>query len=117
VNSVDGLVDNVITISLGNQPLCSDSIGVREAELLVSWLGFCFRKQNDDVMFGFSLAFFNETVLLVGAPKLNTTQQDVIEAGGVFRCSVQPPYNCLLINIDPHGDNYGKCQFSHHSSL
>lgn len=64
---------------------------------------------SESVMFGYSLAFLNGT-LLVGAPKLNTSQiQDgILEAGGLFSCLTDGDMSCSAYTIDENGNNIGK---------
>lgn len=61
-------------------------------------------------MFGYSLAFLNDS-LLVGAPKLNTSQvrDDVMEAGGLFSCVTSGDMSCNAYTIDDNGNNIGMC--------
>lgn len=60
-------------------------------------------------MFGYSLSFLNGS-LLVGAPKMNTSQlsYDIIEAGGVVSCRTSGDMSCDTIVIDDNDNNIGK---------
>uniref|UniRef100_A0A6Q2WQE2 Integrin alpha-2 domain-containing protein n=1 Tax=Esox lucius TaxID=8010 RepID=A0A6Q2WQE2_ESOLU len=57
--------------------------------------------------FGYSVDFFNSNVpsILIGAPKANTSQPNVIEGGSVFFCPwSQNQSDCSTVNFDNQGD-------------
>ena len=58
-------------------------------------------------MFGYSLSFLNDS-LLVGVPRLNTSQPDITEAGGVYICNTKADLQCSPLNIDTYGNNIGE---------
>jgi len=62
-------------------------------------------------MFGYSVSFLNDT-LLVGAPKVNASRfDDIIEPGGVYSCSLSDSGSadgCSLLQIDDSPNNIGK---------
>lgn len=58
-------------------------------------------------MFGYSLSFLNES-LLIGAPKMNTSQRDITEAGGLYICSTDGDMICSPLTIDKNGNNIGE---------
>uniref|UniRef100_A0A667WGY5 Integrin subunit alpha 5 n=1 Tax=Myripristis murdjan TaxID=586833 RepID=A0A667WGY5_9TELE len=58
--------------------------------------------------FGYSVEFFNSSQsvsVLIGAPKANTSQPDVIEGGAVYLCPWSQT-NCSIIDFDKQGDRY-----------
>ncbi|KAH8278154.1 hypothetical protein KR018_005338 [Drosophila ironensis] len=73
-------------------------------------------RQASNTMFGFSIAMHkarsnfytnqNNCSLIVGAPKLDTSnyQPGVVEAGGVFKCSLNDD-DCKLVKFDSKGNN------------
>ncbi|KAH8409140.1 hypothetical protein KR009_008769 [Drosophila setifemur] len=73
-------------------------------------------RQASNSMFGFSIAMHkarsnfysnqNNVSLIVGAPKLDTSryQPGVVEAGGVFKCSLNDD-DCKLVKFDSKGNN------------
>ncbi|XP_077979308.1 integrin alpha-6-like [Glandiceps talaboti] len=67
--------------------------------------------------FGFSVAQHQRTLpdnsienlIIVGAPKYNTSQVNVVQAGGIFSCPVSTfSDDCTQIDIDPEGDESGE---------
>ncbi|XP_070584078.1 integrin alpha-IIb isoform X2 [Erythrolamprus reginae] len=63
--------------------------------------------------FGFALDFFQDSKgsmnVVVGAPRANTSQPDVIEAGAVYLCPWEPNgSNCIPIDFDTKGDQVAK---------
>ncbi|KAL0977867.1 hypothetical protein UPYG_G00162380 [Umbra pygmaea] len=59
--------------------------------------------------FGYSLDFLNSNVssvsILIGAPKANTKQPNVIEGGAVYLCPwSQNQSDCSIVNFDNEGD-------------
>uniref|UniRef100_A0A8C8RVS5 Integrin alpha-V n=1 Tax=Pelusios castaneus TaxID=367368 RepID=A0A8C8RVS5_9SAUR len=58
--------------------------------------------------FGFAVDFFapdpSSIFLLVGAPKANTTQPDIVEGGQVLKCNWNSNKNCQPIIFDATGD-------------
>ncbi|XP_051894362.1 integrin alpha-8-like [Pristis pectinata] len=63
--------------------------------------------------FGFSVEFYmpesGTPGVLIGAPKANTTQEDVIEGGAVFLCPWSTNGSlCSLIPFDTKGDRYSE---------
>ncbi|KAJ7999621.1 hypothetical protein DPEC_G00196300 [Dallia pectoralis] len=59
--------------------------------------------------FGYSVDFFNSNVhnvsILIGAPKANTSQPNVIEGGSVYFCPwSQNQSNCSVVNFDDQGN-------------
>ncbi|KYO33742.1 integrin alpha-V [Alligator mississippiensis] len=60
--------------------------------------------------FGFAVDFFapdpSSTFLLVGAPKANTSQPDIVEGGQVLKCNWNSNKNCQPIIFDSTGDRY-----------
>ncbi|XP_034271937.1 integrin alpha-IIb isoform X1 [Pantherophis guttatus] len=63
--------------------------------------------------FGFALDFFQDSKgsmnVVVGAPRANTSQPDVIEAGAVYLCPWKPNgSNCIPIEFDTKGDQMAK---------
>ncbi|KAM8720230.1 hypothetical protein ACLKA7_006298 [Drosophila subpalustris] len=70
-------------------------------------------RHSANSMFGFSIAlhkarggYANINSLIVGAPKHDTSsyQERVVEAGAVFKCSMQDD-NCQLVAFDSKGNN------------
>ncbi|XP_068141248.1 integrin alpha-PS2 isoform X1 [Drosophila tropicalis] len=71
-------------------------------------------RQASNSMFGFSIALHkgqsdysgSQSNLIVGAPKYDTSriQMGVIEAGGVFKCSLKDD-DCQLVAFDSKGNN------------
>uniref|UniRef100_A0A8C5GIC6 Integrin alpha-5-like n=1 Tax=Gouania willdenowi TaxID=441366 RepID=A0A8C5GIC6_GOUWI len=58
--------------------------------------------------FGYSVEFFSNSSsisILIGAPKGNTTQPNIIEGGAVYLCSWNQT-GCSIINFDQHGNRY-----------
>nr|XP_020502996.1 integrin alpha-5-like [Labrus bergylta] len=58
--------------------------------------------------FGYSVEFFgnaSSNSILIGAPKANTSQQDITEGGAVYLCPWSQA-NCSIINFDKQGDRY-----------
>ncbi|KAL7976578.1 hypothetical protein Chor_008527 [Crotalus horridus] len=57
----------------------------------------------DGSYFGYALDFYspapNEVSVLVGAPKANTTQPDIVEGGAVYYCP-WPAIECKQIPFD-----------------
>uniref|UniRef100_A0A8C5GIB3 Integrin alpha-5-like n=1 Tax=Gouania willdenowi TaxID=441366 RepID=A0A8C5GIB3_GOUWI len=47
----------------------------------------------------------NDISILIGAPKGNTTQPNIIEGGAVYLCSWNQT-GCSIINFDQHGNRY-----------
>ncbi|XP_053311935.1 integrin alpha-5 [Spea bombifrons] len=63
----------------------------------------------DGSLFGFSVDFYlpdsQSVSILVGAPKSNTSQPDVLEGGAVYYCPWQnDDRNCSVIEFDSKGD-------------
>ncbi|XP_058039830.1 integrin alpha-IIb isoform X2 [Ahaetulla prasina] len=63
--------------------------------------------------FGFALDFFEDSKgsmnVVVGAPRANTSQPGVIEAGAVYLCPWKPNgSNCIPIEFDTKGDQMAK---------
>lgn len=60
-------------------------------------------------MFGYSLSFLNNT-LLIGAPKVNgsTPTQGITEPGGVYSCQFSGDMQCDLLDVDSSYNNIGK---------
>ncbi|CAL1533806.1 unnamed protein product [Lymnaea stagnalis] len=59
-------------------------------------------------MFGYAVAQHvdqSTNWLLIGAPKFNTTQNDVVQGGAVFRCKTDVPSSCQAIPFDNEGNN------------
>uniref|UniRef100_A0A8C0QRZ8 Integrin subunit alpha V n=1 Tax=Chelonoidis abingdonii TaxID=106734 RepID=A0A8C0QRZ8_CHEAB len=58
--------------------------------------------------FGFAVDFFapdsSSIFLLVGAPKANTTQPDIVEGGQVLKCNWNSNKNCQPVIFDSTGD-------------
>uniref|UniRef100_A0A8C3XSJ6 Integrin subunit alpha V n=1 Tax=Chelydra serpentina TaxID=8475 RepID=A0A8C3XSJ6_CHESE len=58
--------------------------------------------------FGFAVDFFapdsSSIFLLVGAPKANTTQPDIVEGGQVLKCNWNSNKNCQPVVFDSTGD-------------
>ncbi|XP_043931058.1 integrin alpha-V [Protopterus annectens] len=58
--------------------------------------------------FGFSVDFFAPPTasvdLLIGAPKANTSQPDIVEGGAVYKCKWGSNSECYLINFDSEGN-------------
>ncbi|MEQ2225562.1 hypothetical protein ILYODFUR_018781 [Ilyodon furcidens] len=44
-------------------------------------------------------------IILIGAPKANTSQLDIIEGGAVYQCSWSQN-NCSVVSFDQQGDRY-----------
>uniref|UniRef100_A0A7N8WVC8 Integrin alpha-5-like n=1 Tax=Mastacembelus armatus TaxID=205130 RepID=A0A7N8WVC8_9TELE len=56
--------------------------------------------------FGYSLEFFsNSSSILIGAPKANTSQPNIIEGGAVYLCPWSQS-NCSIVSFDKQGDRY-----------
>ncbi|XP_003973819.2 integrin alpha-5-like [Takifugu rubripes] len=58
--------------------------------------------------FGYSVEFFNNSSsfsILIGAPKANTSQPDIVEGGAVYLCPWSQT-NCSIVNFDTEGDRY-----------
>ncbi|XP_061587945.1 integrin alpha-IIb [Cololabis saira] len=58
-------------------------------------------------LFGYSLDFHSDgksSSVVIGAPRANTSQPGVTEAGGVFRCSWSTGGECVLLDLDQTGD-------------
>ncbi|XP_070758138.1 integrin alpha-5-like [Enoplosus armatus] len=58
--------------------------------------------------FGYSVEFFGSPPsisILIGAPKANTSQPNIIEGGAVYLCPWSQT-NCTIINFDKQGDRY-----------
>lgn len=101
---------------------CGVLVNIRTFVLCVFLSSVCFRTAafNIDIrtavlhhgpnnsMFGYSLAMHRDkdfSWLLVGAPKAQTEQPDVVEGGAVYRCSVDSPNMCQMIPFDAAGPN------------
>uniref|UniRef100_A0A8C7NZ35 Integrin alpha-2 domain-containing protein n=1 Tax=Oncorhynchus mykiss TaxID=8022 RepID=A0A8C7NZ35_ONCMY len=57
--------------------------------------------------FGYSVDFFynNASSILIGAPKANTSQTNIIEGGSVYLCPwSQDQSDCSVVNFDNEGD-------------
>ncbi|XP_026161675.1 integrin alpha-5-like [Mastacembelus armatus] len=58
--------------------------------------------------FGYSLEFFSNSSsisILIGAPKANTSQPNIIEGGAVYLCPWSQS-NCSIVSFDKQGDRY-----------
>ncbi|KAM4531041.1 integrin alpha-IIb [Odontesthes bonariensis] len=77
--------------------------------------GVCLNLLDDAVifsgptgsLFGFSVDFHtvnNQSYVVIGAPKANTSQPGVLEGGGVFMCPWSPGGTCDIIDFDLKGD-------------
>ncbi|XP_063284482.1 integrin alpha-5 [Pelobates fuscus] len=63
----------------------------------------------DGSLFGFSVDFYlpdaQSVSILIGAPKANTSQPDVVEGGAVYYCPwMNDDQNCTTIEFDKNGD-------------
>ena len=66
------------------------------------------RDSCEDCMFGFSVAQHKEAGvpwLLIGAPEADARQPGVHKGGAVYKCSVQNPGECSIIDFDKNGKN------------
>ncbi|KAF6023301.1 if [Bugula neritina] len=70
--------------------------------------------EQTTTMFGYSVSFLNDT-LLVGAPKVNASRfDDIIEPGGVYSCSLSDSGSadgCSLLQIDDSPNNIATIDF------
>merc|ERR1719411_1918829 len=69
------------------------------------------RATCDDCMFGFSVAQHKEAGvpwLLVGAPEADARQPGVHKGGAVYKCSVQRPGECSIIDFDKNGTTFAR---------
>merc|ERR1719411_1336892 len=69
------------------------------------------RATCDDCMFGFSVAQHKEAGvpwLLVGAPEADARQPGVHKGGAVYKCSVQRPGDCSIIDFDKNGTTFAR---------
>ncbi|KAM4625575.1 integrin alpha-5-like isoform 2-T2 [Polymixia lowei] len=58
--------------------------------------------------FGYSVEFFNDSPsvgILIGAPKANTSQPNIVEGGAVYLCPWSQA-NCRIISFDKQGDRH-----------
>ena len=44
--------------------------------------------------------------LLIGAPEADSRQPGVHKGGAVYKCSVQRPGECSIIDFDKNGNNW-----------
>ncbi|XP_067941540.1 integrin alpha-8-like isoform X2 [Watersipora subatra] len=65
----------------------------------------------ESTMFGYTLAFLNES-LLVGAPHVAESQHpNIIQPGGVYSCNLEGNQQCSLLNVDSSNNNIATAEY------
>ncbi|MED6249030.1 Integrin alpha-5, partial [Ataeniobius toweri] len=75
------------------------AINNKSAQMLMH---FWFFPAARKTLFTFLLS---SIIILIGAPKANTSQLDIIEGGAVYQCSWSQN-NCSVVSFDQQGDRY-----------
>uniref|UniRef100_A0A182T4T7 Integrin alpha-2 domain-containing protein n=1 Tax=Anopheles maculatus TaxID=74869 RepID=A0A182T4T7_9DIPT len=66
-------------------------------------INYILQEGEPNSMFGFSVVLHreqNKSWVIVGAPTANTTQNNVIEGGAVYRCDIYDDHRCFLVPFD-----------------
>ncbi|XP_035905010.1 integrin alpha-PS2 isoform X1 [Anopheles stephensi] len=72
-------------------------------------INYILQEGEPNSMFGFSVVLHreqNKSWVIVGAPTANTTQNNVIEGGAVYRCDIYDDHRCFLVPFDTQGNNF-----------